>query len=61
MGSCALVYNEVVIGLNTENEKDENLLSYLGGKISQLPQSFRKINTSDLSVYNDHLRRSNHP
>ncbi len=61
MGSCALVCNEVVIGLNAGNEKDENLLSYIGGKISQLPQSFRKITASDLSVYNDHLRRSEPP
>mgnify|MGYP001158074969 FL=1 len=61
MRPCALVYNEVVIGLSAGDKSDANLLSYLGHNISQLPQSVKKINTSDLLTYNDHLRRSEPP
>ena len=53
---CALVNNEVVIGLSTGDKNDANLLGYLGHKISQLPQSVKQITTSDLFTYNDHLR-----
>ncbi len=58
---CALICNEVVIGLSAGNEDGANLLSYLGENTSKLPQSVKKITASDLSTYNDHLRRSEPP
>ena len=61
MNPCALVCNEVVIGLSTGEKDDANLLNCLGHNISQLPQSVKKISASDLSTYNDHLRRSEPP
>ena len=42
MRPCALVYNEIVIGLSAEGKSDANLLSYLGHNVSQLPQSVKR-------------------